>query len=69
MSIFGDAFAPKKNISTIVDVCELIDQEIGQLTKEIEKLAFSTSVEADKRRTGLVAQRDMLIRLKVVLQG
>ena len=69
MGIFDSMIARDKEISTIGDVCDLIDKRVDQILKEIEQLTFATTGEADKRRTELVAQKGILIALKVAISA
>lgn len=63
MSLLDNVINPRKEIKTVADVAELIERELEELTKEINRLAFSCSPDDDKNRTKLIAKRDVLIAL------
>ena len=69
MSLLSNVIIPSKEIKTVADVAELIQQEIEAITEEISKLAFVCSPEDDKQRTRLIAKRDVLISLLTAIRS
>lgn len=68
MSLQNNIIVPHKEIQTVEDVAELIQQEIDATTEEIGKLAFKSSPDDDKQRTRLIAKRDVLISLLTAIK-
>ena len=68
MSLLSNVIIPHKEIKTVADVKELIEREIDATTEEIGKLAFVCSPEDDKKRTRMIAKRDVLISLLTAIK-